>query len=379
MEQIKGGMPEMMKLVALSQMNAARTVKSSQGEGSEFEKLLGQKSGETKQESTSGKNDTDAKEVAEKENVKAEKPKTDEKEEAETCDVAREAACAQIVWMVPQASEEVQAAVETETVEVAEIGEMITVTGQSAETIVVSESTQMVENGELAAQETVVAEETGLAPEQTVEAPQNIAEAQTETVTEKDAEPVNTVAKATEAPVDEAEDETAGEIVVTEAPLFKDVETAPIKVAEAPAQAEAPELETQVSDKLVQILESGENRVEIQLTPEALGKMTIELTRSADGTLNVILNAENAETRNLLTRHITTLQETLVDRGQPSVQIEVSRGEETQQQNFQQQDLRDDANGSQNGQQQRHREESSGEDFLQQLRLGLIDLQEEIR
>lgn len=374
MEQIKGGMPEMMKLVALSQMNAARTVKSSQGEGSEFEKLLGQKSGETKQESTSGKNDTDAKEVAEKENVKAEKPKTDEKEETETCDVAREAACAQIVWMVPQASD-----AETQTVEVAEVGEVIAATGQNAETITVTEGTEMIETGEVLTQENVVAEETGLIPEQTVEAPQNIAEAQTETVTEKDAEPVNTVAKATEAPVDEVEDESAGEIVVTEAPLFKDVETAPIKVAEAPAQAEAPELETQVSDKLVRILESGENRVEIQLTPEALGKMTIELTRSADGTLNVILNAENAETRSMLTRHITTLQETLVGRGQPSVQIEVSRGEETQQQNFQQQDLGDDMNGSQNGQQQRRREESSGEDFLQQLRLGLIDLQEEIR
>lgn len=374
MEQIKGGMPEMMKLVALSQMNAARTVKSSQGEGSEFEKLLGQKSGETKQESTSGKNDTDAKEVAEKENVKAEKPKTDEKEETETCDVAREAACAQIVWMVPQASD-----AETQTVEVAEVGEVIAATGQNAETITVTEGTEMIETGEVLTQENVVAEETGLIPEQTVEAPQNIAETQTETVTEKDTEPVNTVAKATEAPVDEVEDETAGEIVVTEAPLFKDVETAPIKVAEAPAQAEAPELETQVSDKLVRILESGENRVEIQLTPEALGKMTIELTRSADGTLNVILNAENAETRSMLTRHITTLQETLVDRGQPSVQIEVSRGEETQQQNFQQQDLRDDMNGRQNGQQQRRREESSGEDFLQQLRLGLIDLQEEIR
>jgi len=377
MEQIKGGMPEMMKLVAFSQMNAVRAVQPPRGEESQFEKLLGQKNSETRQESTSGKSDTDTKEVADKESVKTEKPGTDE-EETETCDVAREVACAQIVWMVPQENAEVQAAPEVQTIEAAAVVEMAEVSGEAAEAVVMPEEMKLAETGEIVAQETAIAEETGLTPEQTVKAPEEVAEVQTETVTETELEPVNTVVQETDEPAEEITDETAGEIVVTEAPLFKDVETAPIKVAEAPAQAEAPELETQVSDKLIQILESGESRVEIQLNPEALGKMTIELTRSADGSLNVILNAENAETRSMLTRHITTLQETLVDRGQQSVQIEVSRGEEPQQQNFQQQDLRDDNSGSQNGQQQRRREQSSGEDFLQQLRLGLIDLQEEI-
>ena len=57
-------------------------------------------------------------------------------------------------------------------------------------------------------------------------------------------------------------------------------------------------------------------------------------------------------------------------------QVNRFSGEETQQQNFQQQDLQDDRNGGHNGQ-QRRQDESSGEDFLQQLRLGLVDLQEE--
>lgn len=373
MEQIKGGMLEMLKYVAASQMNPAKAVDSSANGESEFGKLLDQKNTEARQESTSGKSDTDAKEVTDKDTAKTEKPKANE-EETETCDVAREVACAQIVWMMPQTTAEEQVIAETQTVEVAVVDELVVDTDQAAEVVVIPEETQMAETGEVVTQKTVVTEETGLAPDEVVEAPEETMKAETETVMQRETTPVESD--------DTAEtDDTAGEIVVTETPLFKNAETAPIKVAEAPAQAEAPKLETQVSDKLVQVLESGESRVEIQLNPEALGKMTIELTRSADGTLNVVLNAENAETRNMLTRHITTLQETLVDRGQQSVQIEVGRGEETQQQNFQQQnfqqqDLQDERNGGHNGQ-QRRQQESSGEDFLQQLRLGLVDLQEE--
>ena len=374
MEQITGGMLEMLKYVAASQMNPAKAVNSSANGESEFGKLLEQKNNEVRQDNTSGKSDADAREIADKDSVKTEKPAKNE-DETETCDVAREAACAQIVWMVPQVVSEEPVAVETQTVEIAEIaeiaeiGEMMAGAGQAAESTVIPEELQMAESGEIVAQETVVAKETGLASDQIVEAPEQIAEAETELVQH------GTVEVETDESV-ETED-TAGEIVVAEAPVFKNVETAPIKVAEAPARAEAPELETQVSDKVIQILESGENRVEIQLNPEALGKMTIELTRSADGTLSVILNAENAETRNMLTRQITTLQETLADRGQQNVQIEVSRSEETQQQNYQQQDLRDGRNGS-HPEQRRRQQENRGEDFLQQLRLGLIDLQDEV-
>ena len=59
-----------------------------------------------------------------------------------------------------------------------------------------------------------------------------------------------------------------------------------------------------------------------------------------------------------------------------NVQIEVNRGEEAQRQTNQQQDLQD-GRSSNHQEQQRRQQERSGEDFLQQLRLGLIDLQEE--
>ena len=364
MEQINGGMLEMLKQVAAFRMNPAKAAEPTANGENEFGKLLEQKNTEARGESASGKSDTSAKETAEKEAPKTEKPKA---EEEETCDVAREAACAQIVWMIPQANAEEQTAVQELTCDVTAVGEMAAVVGEGAEGIAISLELQMTETGEVVAQETVVAAETGLAPEQTVEAVEEVVTGEIETV-----ENVETV----EAGADEsAETDETGEIVVTEAPLFKDVEAAPVKVAEAPAQAEAPAMEKQVSDKLVQILESGENRVEIQLNPESLGKMTIELTHNGDGTLSVVLNAENAETRGMLEKHIGNLHEVLANRGQQNVQIEVNRGEESQRQAFQQQDLQDGKNSNHN--QQRRQQESSGEDFLQQLRLGLIDLQEE--
>ena len=73
MEQIKGGMLEMLKYVAASQMNPAKAVNPSASRESEFGKLLEQKNTENRQESTSGKSDTDAKEITDKESVKTEK------------------------------------------------------------------------------------------------------------------------------------------------------------------------------------------------------------------------------------------------------------------------------------------------------------------
>lgn len=339
-----------------------------------FSRMVEQKKRERLEEanaSRASENTSNAENREEKDTCEGvtEEPKTEERKEEElSCDVAREAACAQIVWMVPQVTAEEQ--VETQPIvgEVTEIGEMANVLTAAGEETVLPGELQMDATGEAMAQETVVAAETGLAPEQTVEAAEQIVTDEAEIAQRPETGEFETMAAET--------DETGGEAVVQEAPLFKDVETAPIKVAEAPARAEAPEVEKQVSDKLVQILESGENRVEIQLQPETLGKLTIELTQNIDGTLNIILNAESAQTRGMLEKTISTLHEALLDRGQQNVQIEVNRGEEAQRQTNQQQDLQDGRSNN-HQEQQRRQQERSGEDFLQQLRLGLIDLQEE--
>lgn len=369
MEQINSGMLEMLKYVAASQKVPAKLMDAPKGMEGEFGKLLEKKNNEAPAENTSGKTETETGKTSEKDEVKEKEP-AGEKDEKDVCDVAREVACGQIVWMTPRPD---SIAVRTvEPIKGATMpGDLVTLPVEPDKVAVLSSELPVMQTEEIVMQETVdvVASGEEIASEQTAEimAEMSGAQAETETGTQLMQENDFEVAET----VDNAETDEAGEMVASETPLFKEVETAPIKVAEAPAQAEAPEVEKQVSDKLIQVLESGENRVEIQLNPEALGKVTIELTQNGDGTMSILLNAENAETRGMLERHITTLQETLMDRGQQSVQITVQRGEETQHQSYQQQDLRD-GDGGQQGRQQQREQKNDSDDFLQQLRLGLV-------
>ena len=157
-----------------------------------------------------------------------------------------------------------------------------------------------------------------------------------------------------------------------EAPVFQDVREIPVKVGEAPAAAETREIpvEDQITPKLTEALRAGDTRVEIQLAPENLGKVTVEVTLHEDGALHVVLHAENSQTRGLLERSADNLMAMLGREARQEVQVEVPRQQESQQQNFY-----DGQQGHehQSRRQQQHRQErQGGEDFLHQLRLGLI-------
>ena len=156
--------------------------------------------------------------------------------------------------------------------------------------------------------------------------------------------------------------------------IFHDVKATPIKVGEAPEMEQADPIQ-QIDTQLAQALEKGESMVRIQLTPEHLGSVTVEISQSADGILRVALSAHSAETRGLLERHAGDLQGMLSSRGQ-EVQVDVQRQQESQQgQNQQHQQNYDGHNGhAQDGQERRQqrREHTSPQDFMQQLRLGLI-------
>lgn len=157
-----------------------------------------------------------------------------------------------------------------------------------------------------------------------------------------------------------------------ETPVFREVRDIPVKVGEAPAAAPAQEIpvENQVGAKLTEALQNGDTRVEIQLAPEHLGKVTVEVTLHEDGALHVAIHAENSRTHSLLERSTDTLAAILGRETRQEVQVEVPRQQESQQQN-----LYDGRQGhGQQGQQQQQRrqEQRSGEDFLHQLRLGLI-------
>ena len=152
--------------------------------------------------------------------------------------------------------------------------------------------------------------------------------------------------------------------------IFHDVEAAPVKVGEAYGvqQVDEPDVVKQVDAQIGQALQDGESLVRIQLTPENLGSVTVEISQSADGILHVALNARSSETRSLLERHAGDLQGLLNSRNQQEVQVEVQRQSESQQ-NY------DGHNGhAHDGQERRQsrREHTSSQDFMQQLRLGLI-------
>ena len=168
----------------------------------------------------------------------------------------------------------------------------------------------------------------------------------------------------------ETGDQDTPEEGMAEAPVFRDVREIPVKVGEAPVAEETP-VEDQIAPKLAEALDAGDTRVEIQLAPESLGKVTVEVTLREDGTLHVALHAESSQTRGLLERSADNLMAMLGRDARQEVQVEVPRQQESQQQNFYD-DGRQGRGQQEHGQQERRQEQRSGEDFLHQLRLGLV-------
>lgn len=183
---------------------------------------------------------------------------------------------------------------------------------------------------------------------------------------------------------DEDQNQDVQEMDVEQAPqqaLFQNVEAVPVKVGEARVQTQQPVDEAnvvgQVDTQLAQAVQNGESVVRIQLTPEHLGQVTVEISQSAQGVLKVALTASNADTRGLLERHANDLQGLLAGRGSQSVEVSVQRQSESQQDQNQQHQNYDGHNGNaQEGQEREHRQKrehsARPEDFMQQLRLGLI-------
>lgn len=157
--------------------------------------------------------------------------------------------------------------------------------------------------------------------------------------------------------------------------VFRDVEAVPVKVGEAESAEPANEADVvrQVDVLVSQAIQNGESTVTVRLNPENLGEVTVEVSMKADGVLNVAISARNDDTRALLERHAANLQEMVSSRTQQSVEVNVQRQQESQQ-NQNQQNY-DGHNGhAQDGQERRQRRQqhTSPEDFMQQLRLGLI-------
>lgn len=159
-----------------------------------------------------------------------------------------------------------------------------------------------------------------------------------------------------------------------ERPLFRETEQMPVKVGET-LDTQSEQFDARLTRTLSGALEQGLERVELKLSPEHLGNVVVEMTRGQDGTLHVLLRAENEHAAKLLSDHSTALGLMLQGSSQGEVRVEVQRPQQNEQP-WQQQNQQ---NGQQQGQprEQRQQHRQDAEDFLHQLRLGLIQVETE--
>lgn len=155
--------------------------------------------------------------------------------------------------------------------------------------------------------------------------------------------------------------------------LFRGVETAPVKVGDPQLEsAQAQDQTGELAHQITKALGQGEQRVEMHLVPENLGSVVVDLTWKQDGSLHVTLHTSTARAAALLMEHAGELGGMLQNNTQNNVQVEVQRQAESQQS---QQNGQSEQNAQQQHSQQEHRQQQR-EDFLQQLRLGLVSAEE---
>lgn len=254
--------------------------------------------------------------------------------------------------------------------------------GTEAETAAAPETAEMIQTAEEPAAEAApeelpeqeVLQQTDRPAEETADAPQQ--EVQREAVRREDAPVLR------DATVEESPEEAKGEAAELSQPVFRDAETAPVKVGEAQrtVDTQEPDMDGKLAAAIRQATEEGAQRLELKLSPANLGSITIEMTRDVSGALQIVLHAATGRAESLLTAHLDGLHAALQNYGQgQQVHVEVQRGQESQEQHmFQQADP--DGQGQHHQRQQQKREETPerSEDFLQRLRLGLISLDEAV-
>ena len=172
---------------------------------------------------------------------------------------------------------------------------------------------------------------------------------------------------------DSGEPDAQAAVTTAEQPFFQETESMPVKVGDGDTiDTQQPDFDAKLTQNVEKALSQGEQRVEIRLNPENLGSVVVEMTRSQDGSLHVVLHTETESAARLLSEHSGTLGLMLQNNNQGEVRVEVRQPQQENQQ-WQHPDQDGGQNhGGQQREQQEHRQ--STEDFLQQLRLGLFSL-----
>lgn len=225
-------------------------------------------------------------------------------------------------------------------------------------------------------------------PRQAWQAPENGQPSNAERLVMRQGEPAAQVSTAAKADGDGVLAQSAAEdtqkpvqvaVAQAEQPVFQDVESIPVKVADAAQTVDttSADMDVRIADTVQAELKNTGDKVEIQLKPEHLGKITIELTQTAGG-IGLLIHADNAKTTSLLAQHAGNLGALLEDRtGQP-VQVQVPQQEQQQEQQQPQYDGHNRQQQEQH-QNQRTQEQTMSQDeqdsFLGQLRLGLYQME----
>jgi len=280
--------------------------------------------------------------------------------------------------------------VDTEAAATPQVEEAVPVIVQetAVETPVVQEAVAEAQPQQVQVQ-TAQPQQTEVQMEQAVETPE---EAPVQQVLPEDAQPQDQMTDTTEQPKtqeapevkvsvtpEKAEETEEPEEVPAETPVFSEVETVPVKVAapeEKPVELEAPDGTEQLAQRLTTAEQADLSHVEVTLTPENLGKITVEFTRADNGALSVVISATTPKAAAVLEQHTSSLQNLLAGSTQNEVRVEVRETGEAPQQFLNPEGQ--NQQGRQEQQNQQHRQEredhKAAQDFVQQLRLGLVGL-----
>lgn len=156
-------------------------------------------------------------------------------------------------------------------------------------------------------------------------------------------------------------------------PLFQETESMPVKVGDAPVldtTVQPEEFDAQLNKVINDAVQQNMQHIELKLNPANLGSVVVELSRSPEGMLHVVLHADNQNAAKLLSEHSANLGLMLQNSNGTQVRVEVSQAEQNQQP-WQQPDQN---GGQQQQQQQQPRQQRNTEDFLHQIRLGLLSM-----
>lgn len=170
--------------------------------------------------------------------------------------------------------------------------------------------------------------------------------------------------------------ETGGEAVAEETPVFHEAQAVPVKVGERyeTVDTQQPEMDAKLANTIHNAVQAGGERIQIQLAPQNLGSLVIEMTKDVNGALQVVLHTSSAKTAGVLNQHLDGLHNALLGYGHEEIHVEVQRSQESQEQHLNKQADPDGRGQQQRQQHQERREDSSenGQEFLQKLRLGLF-------